>query len=80
MSLRQAAKVLGVSQSMIRDDVSRNHSKNDQKSLTGNAATKARRAEIAATAASWRRHRGRLFLESLEHIAARGRGAHDQHR
>jgi IS30 family transposase len=41
VSQREAARLLGVSQSTIRDDLSRNHSKSEGKSLTGSDATKA---------------------------------------
>ena len=44
MSQRQAAKVLGVDQKTISRDVRQDASKNEAKSLTGSAATKARRA------------------------------------
>jgi predicted transcriptional regulator len=50
MSQRRAAKVLGVTHATIRRDVEQNVPKSGTKSSTGSAATKARRAGIAAKA------------------------------
>jgi hypothetical protein len=53
MSQRQAAKILGCSQQLISQELAtRNLSKSDKKLVTGSAATKKRRAAIAAKAAA----------------------------
>jgi predicted transcriptional regulator len=52
MSQRQASKVLGVNQATISRDVMQGASKRNAKSITGSAATKARRAKVAAKAAA----------------------------
>jgi transposase len=48
MSQRQAAKVFGVDQKTISNDVRNFSSKNEESVLTGSAETKARRAAVAA--------------------------------
>ena len=50
MSQRQAAKVLGVSQWTVSNDVKGNLSKSERKPVTGSDATKAHRAKTAAAA------------------------------
>jgi len=52
LSQRAAAKLLGVNQATISRDVMPDASKSDAKRITGSAATQARRAAIAANAAS----------------------------
>jgi DNA-binding CsgD family transcriptional regulator len=48
LSQRQAAKALGVSQSTVRDDVSRNHSQSEEKPLTKAERRAEREQELAA--------------------------------
>ncbi len=50
MSQRQAAKVLGVDQKTISNDVRKHSSKSEEKVRTGSVATKAHRAKTAAAA------------------------------